>query len=630
MSPTDPTRPSVAARPRVHALPSALVDQIAAGEVVERPASVVKELVENAIDAGATEIRVETEQGGVARIVVSDDGHGMDPADAELAVSRHATSKIGSLDDLRAIGTLGFRGEALPSIASVSRFSLRTRPHDAVEGTEIRIEGGGGLEVRVAGGSPGTTVRVDDLFYNVPARRKFLKALATESAQVGETLTRLALSRPSLRLAWTRDGRRAREWAATRDLYQRALQLFPDEKLAAVEGERDGVRVRAMLSAPERARNGAGQLYVSVNGRVVRDRALARAVAFAFGSTLPVGRFPAGVVWLELDPERVDVNVHPQKSEVRFADARVVLDAITRTLASGLGRAPFRRSESRRAVEPLDVSSVLDAEDAASEAVGARSVEEDPEHLAEVDDPSPDTREASQPDASDGRASGYVSGAYAPSVAVDPWVSDAPRTQTRGALAGDPYLGLRVLGQIARTYLVCEGPEGLVVLDQHAADERVRYARLAEAHRDGAVEIQRLLIPERVELSDAEVATLAEHERLLLGMGVEVRLFGERTALVSGTPALLKRTSPERLLRDALAELSRGGSRAYGDAIDTALATMACHGAIRAGDALSPEEQRALVTALASVASFRGHCPHGRPILHAVTLDELARRVGRT
>jgi DNA mismatch repair protein MutL len=549
---------------------------------------------------------------------VSDDGHGMDPADAELAVSRHATSKIASLDDLRAIGTLGFRGEALPSIASVSRFSLRTRPHDAVEGTEIRIEGGGGLEVRVAGGSPGTTVRVDDLFYNVPARRKFLKSLATESAQVGETLTRLALSRPSLRLSWTRDGRRAREWAASRDLYQRALQLFPDEKLAAVEGERDGIRVRAMLSAPERARNGAGQLYVSVNGRVVRDRVLARAVAFAFGSTLPAGRFPAGVVWLELDPERVDVNVHPQKSEVRFADARVVLDAITRTLASGLGRAPFRRVD-RKTTEPLDVSSALDAEERAA-------------HAREPDD----ARTEEDPYVADAEASPravHGAGTYEPHVGSDARVSDAPGGPfVRGpaVLGSDVYLGLRVLGQIARTYLVCEGPDGLVVLDQHAADERIRYARLAEAHRDGVVEIQRLLIPERVELSDAELATLIEHERLLLGMGVEVRLFGERTALVSGTPALLKRTSPDRLLRDALAELSRGGSRAYGDAIDTALATMACHGAIRAGDVLSMDEQRALVTGLASVASFAGHCPHGRPILHAVTLDELARRVGRT
>ncbi len=607
---------SIAARPdpvvvrRVRALPSALVDQIAAGEVVERPASVVKELVENAIDAGATDIRVETEQAGLARIAISDDGHGMTREDAELAVARHATSKIATLDDLRAIATLGFRGEALPSIASVSRFSLRTRPHDAIEGTEIRIEGGGAREVLVAGGSPGTTVRVDELFFNVPARKKFLKGLATESGHVGDTLTRLALSRPSLRLSWLRDGRRAREWASARDGYQRALQLFPDESLAAVEGERDGVHVRAMLSAPERARNGAGQLYVAVNGRIVRDRAISRAIAFAFGSTLPPGRFPAGVAWIELDPERVDVNVHPQKAEVRFADARSVLDAVTRMLAAGLGQSPFRRRETRAATGTL--ASTDDAQAAWGEPLNDAPIA--PRTYPSV--------ESSEP----GRVSD------GPSLATSSRPSGGPIAGPLGGhtSSGHDYLGLRVLGQIARTYLVCEGPDGLVVLDQHAADERVKFARLAEAHRDGAVDIQRLLIPERVTLSDREAATLIEHERLLLTMGIEARTFGERTALVSGTPALLRRGTPERLLRDALAELSNGGSRAYGDAIDTALATMACHGAIRAGDVLSIEEQRALLVALASVESFAGHCPHGRPILHAVSIDELARRVGRT
>jgi DNA mismatch repair protein MutL len=602
----------------VRLLPSALVDQIAAGEVVERPASVVKELIENALDAGAAEVRVETEQGGVARIVVSDDGHGMSPDDAERAVGRHATSKLASLDELRTIRTMGFRGEALPSIASVSRFALRTRPHDAIEGVEVRIEGGAGLEVRVAGGAPGTTVRVDDLFYNVPARRKFLKSLATESAQIGETLTRLALATPALRLSWVRDGRRVREWSPARDAFQRALQLHPDEKLAAIEGIRDGVRVRAMLTAPERARAGAGQLHVSVNGRIVRDRALSRAVAFAYGSTLPSGRFPLGVVWVELDPERVDVNVHPQKAEVRFADARAVLDALTRILAAGLGSAPFRRQRG----EPPPLRAPSEAPGSSPDAPGpaalpdgpapggSSSAEGDPWQLAGV------AGDAAEHDA------------YAPDPAPSSLaVHDGPAA--RRERGGDAFLGLRPLGQIARTYVVCEGPDGLVVLDQHAADERVRYARLATAHRDGAVEVQRLLIPDRVELSDREIATLVEQEALLLGLGLEVRLLGERVALVSGVPALLPRAAPERLLRDALAELSRGGSRAYGDAIDTALATMACHAAIRAGDPLSPEEQRALVASLAEVAAFAGHCPHGRPVVHLLTLAELARKVGR-
>ncbi|MBN8615465.1 MAG: hypothetical protein J0L92_33025 [Deltaproteobacteria bacterium] len=326
---------------------------------------------------------------------------------------------------------------------------------------------------------------------------------------------------------------------------------------------------------------------------------------------LPPGRFPAGVAWIELDPERVDVNVHPQKAEVRFAEARTVLDALTRTLAAGLGQSPFRRRDTRAATRTL--ASTDDA-------------------LADWGDHAPTTSAGLEPPVAPtptSPAEGYRSEAY-PAVAPREDGRIAEGSFSRGERAGHDYLGLRVLGQIARTYLVCEGPEGLVVLDQHAADERVKFARLAEAHRDGDVEMQRLLMPERVVLSDREAATLAEHERLLLGMGIEARIFGERTALVSGTPALLRRSAPERLLRDALAELSNQGSRAYGDAIDTALATMACHGAIRAGDVLSIEEQRALLTALASVASFSGHCPHGRPILHSVSLDELARRVGRT
>ena len=584
---------SLAQRPRVLLLASDLVDQIAAGEVVERPASVVKELVENAIDAGAKSIQVETEAAGLARIVVTDDGHGMDREDAWLSVARHATSKIRKVEDLSTLHTMGFRGEALPSIASVSRFSIRTRPHDAVEGVEVRIEGGGAATIQVAGGAAGTSVRVDELFFNVPARRKFLKSAATESAQISETLLRIALANPTLRLVWMRDGRRAKEWAPANDGYQRALQLFPDEKLGALEGERDGVHVRAMLSAPERARVGAQHLHVSVNGRVVRDRALARAITFAYGSTVPPGRTPVGVVWLSLSPDRVDANVHPQKAEVRFADARVVLDNVTRILASGLGHSPFRS-------RPNVVQSATPT---------ASSDEElnDPWQLAGVQ-PVPD-----EP------AADYEMGTLAPA-----WMSDAGVVSPQQG-----YRGLRVLGQVARTYIVCEGPNGLVVLDQHAADERVRHAKLAADYSARDVSVQRWLMPERVDLSEREVVLATEQEATLAALGLEVRVLGPRTVTLVGTPALLKNVSADRLLRDVLAELGRTGSRAFGDAVDTALATMACHGSIRAGQALSMEEMRALILSLANVESFAGHCPHGRPVAHTISLSELSRGVGR-
>ncbi|MEZ4339317.1 MAG: DNA mismatch repair endonuclease MutL [Sandaracinaceae bacterium] len=323
---------------RIHVLDDALADQIAAGEVVERPASVVKELVENALDAGARTITVEIEAGGTVDITVTDDGQGMDPDDAALAIRRHATSKIRSLDDLMRIGTLGFRGEALPSIASVSRFELTTRERDAMAGTRVRVEGGAAPEVEPIGRAPGTTVRVRDLFFNVPARRKFLKSVGTESARVAEIVRRAALAHPSIRFVLRRDGRRSGEYLPAGSRRERARMVIGDTtRLDAIEGERDGVRVEAMLGAPEKARAGAGALHLFVNGRPVRDRALSRAVAFAYGSVLPPGRYPVGVVHVDLDPQEVDVNVHPQKSEVRFARGREVLEAITRVLAGGLG-----------------------------------------------------------------------------------------------------------------------------------------------------------------------------------------------------------------------------------------------------------------------------------------------------
>ncbi len=586
----------------IHVLPDDLVDQIAAGEVVERPASVVKELVENAIDAGARRIQIDLEGGGIGLLRVADDGVGMTPDDAALAVQRHATSKVRSRDDLFRIGTLGFRGEALPSIASVSRFSLSTRTKDALAATEVRIDGGGPKTVQDAARAPGTTVTALDLFYNVPARRKFLKAAATEATHVADVVLRAALSDPGLHLVLTRDGRRARDLAPARDLAQRARMLFPDDKLSEITGERDGVRVLAMLGPPERARSGATGLHTFVNKRPVRDRAIARAVAFAYGSVIPPGRYPVGVVWIELDPERVDVNVHPQKAEVRFDDARRVLDAVTRALAGGLGTSPFR---------------AVSGAPAPSEAM--RSADFWSERLAGSGVLGGGAREAASP------APYEIPTAATPREPSAPeLVRDAPALVPRSTFGS-----LRVLGQAQRCYLVCEGESGLVVVDQHAADERVRFHRLRAAYDARAVAIQQLLLPERVELTASEVEIVTSERGTLAELGLDVAVLGETTVAVRGVPGLLRRASAERLLRDVVAELGRTGSRAFGDAIDTALATMACHGAIRAGDALSPSEQSELLRALDQVDDFQGHCPHGRPILLKIAFSELARKVGR-
>lgn len=614
----------------VRVLPDDLADQIAAGEVVERPASVVKELVENAIDAGARSIAVEIEGGGVGLVRVSDDGHGMAPEDAQLAIRRHATSKIASREDLERIGTLGFRGEALPSIASVSRFVLITRPRDRDAGTEIRIEGGAEASVRETGCAPGTTVIVRDLFWNVPARRKFLKSPGTESAHVRETLIRAALADPGLKVTLARDGRSALELLPTTDVGQRAALLFPEEKLARIEGARDGIEVLALLSAPERARSGATHLHLYVNGRPVRDRALARAVSFAYGSVLPPGRYPSGVVSLRIPVERVDVNVHPQKAEVRFDDARAVLDAITRVLASGLGTQPFRGGPSARGADFW--TQRLGSMPAAPEAP-------DPWGLSGETGTGSEAGSGAGTGTGSGAGTGAESGTETvtgarPAAGTGGWerpdrVSYASADRVSDLVATGPFSSLRVIGQSQKTYVICESDTALVVLDQHAADERVRFDRLRAQCESRAIAMQRLLIPERVEVAASEGALVEERADTLASLGLEVSRIGETTVAIHAVPAILRRARPERLLRDVLAQLVHAGERAYGDAIDTALATMACHGAIRAGDPLSPRELEELLRALDQVQDFGRHCPHGRPIAFELPFTELARRVGR-
>jgi len=622
---------------RVRVLDDALVDQIAAGEVVERPASVVKELLDNALDAGARNVTVEVEGGGLERIVVADDGHGMDPEDAARSVARHATSKIARAEDLAGIRTLGFRGEALPSIASVSRFRLTTRPADAVGGTQVAIEGGGAPEVTPTGAAPGTTVEVRHLFYNVPARRKFLKTPATEVGHVADVCLRAALTRPGLRLRLMKDGRPAREYLPAGDLGGRAAEVFRHETLSPLEGERDGVRVVAHLAPPERARSGATALHVLVNGRPVRDRVLARAVAFAYGSVLPPGRYPIGVVALEVDPAEVDVNVHPQKAEVRFARGRVVPDAVTRVLAASLGTAAWGRPAKAALASGKAAAPVGSGEGPATELV---------------------------PGPAPGRPGSQRALALGGPVAVggvrdedDPWglaaffgrraPEEAAAETARDPASGDPALPahavpsgpgeesargfghLRFLAQVRRTFLLCEGPEGLHVLDQHAADERVRYHALRTAHAARKIPQQTLLFPEQVEVTEGEAAVAEEHADALAALGMDVASLGPTTLAVRAVPALVRKAPPERLLRDVLAELDRSGERAFGDTIDTAIATLACHGAIRAGDALAPEEAQALLAQLDRIPDFAGHCPHGRPVVFTIAFGELERRVGR-
>ena len=572
---------------KIRRLPADLANQIAAGEVVERPASVVKELVENAIDAGATRVKIEIEQGGTMLVRVSDDGEGMSPEDAELALERHATSKLTSADDLFRLATFGFRGEALPSIASVSKFSLVTRTRQANEATEVLVDGGAPARVRPAGAAPGTTITVSELFFNVPARRKFLKSTPTEGAHVGEVVLLAALARPSAAFTLVRDGRVAREHlrAASREV--RARQAFEGEKLAAVAGARGPIRIEAFLAPPERARAGSGGLYLFVNDRPVKDRTLARAVAQSYGSVLEGGRYPIGAVYIDMPTELVDVNVHPQKAEVRFQDSRSIFEAVSRELNGALAKSFSLGSPGAR---PAFLSGSASAS---------------------------------------GAASGAPSGGSAFASVDFPWSRDATSSGPDGLFGqGGFYANLRFLAQVRSTFLLCEGDDGLYILDQHAAAERVTFDRLRRAHGEKRVGMQRLLIPEVVELSAVEVSAIEGKATDILALGLELRAVGPTAIAVHAVPQLLVRASPERLVRDLLSELTRDATRPFGGTVDLVLATMACHGSVRAGDRVSDDEARALLRALDEV-DFAGHCPHGRPVLTRLPFSELERRVGR-
>lgn len=608
-------------------MPASLASQIAAGEVVERPASAVKELVENAIDAGACRCDVEIEGGGVTRIVVSDDGRGMTRTDASLAVERHATSKLFSVDDLARVTTFGFRGEALPSIASVSRFSLRTRTAGEDAGTLVSVEGGQGPAVSPIGAPVGTTVEIRDLFFNVAPRRKFLRSASTESGHVVDVLEAAALARPDLTFTLARDGRRVREWLREEDRAGRTLAVIGDG-LAQCRGERGPLRIEAYLSRPEHARAGAGGLRFLVNGRPVRDRALLLTVAQAYGSVLERGRYPKGVVYLDVSPALVDVNVHPQKAEVRFADHRAATDAVYHVLSRELARAfslpePARSPWTRRdAVSPPQGTS-------------GKSYEVRTEDRSPSDGRGPELVSSSAPDGSVHSAHAHVTPPAADETGRSDSVTQAPLA-VADARSPVPFLpspsvrwtSLRFIAQVRQTYLVCEGDEGLYIIDQHAAAERVNFDRIRKQYRSRSVPSQALLFPITLAVRPEDAELVQEKAEDFAALGLDLRVRGTDVLSVHAVPKLLVRASPEQLVRDLVAEVSRSGHRAFSDAVDLALATMACHGSIRAGDVIAATEASALLAAL-DFADFAGHCPHGRPVVAFTSFRELERKVGR-
>jgi DNA mismatch repair protein MutL len=569
------------------------VNQIAAGEVVERPASIVKELVENSLDAGATQIRVAIRDGGIASISVVDDGAGMSREDAELAFERHATSKLATAADLERIETLGFRGEALPSIASVASVRMCTRRREDALGTELIGEGAGIARVAPIACAEGTALEVSELFGRVPARRKFLKSAATEASHIARWLERIALVRPDVRFELERDGRRALSFLPTADPRERviaALSPGTGESLLPIAAEHAGLGVRGFVSPTHVMRSGPSDLHLYVNGRPVRDRLLQFAVRDAYRDALPPGRYPVAVLFLSADPERVDVNVHPAKWEVRFRDPRAVTDLLRRAIGATVRGAPGAQPRAPFAPE-----------------LARASAERGPSDFA------------------------LAPGFFGESAAADaPLEAYAPR-------APFVFSRLRYLGQALGLYLVLESDSGIVLVDQHAAHERVLFERLRRALVDEKLERQELLIPIDLELAREDAETLAARAPLLARAGIELEL-GPETLRggVAGRVRALPTTLAERagtnwaeLLRETASLLRDPPERESRDGLERALhdlaATAACHSAVRKGDRLDARAVAALLAGLDEEIWF-ANCPHGRPI--ALTLDraELERR----
>ena len=597
--------------PRIHLLEATLANQIAAGEVIERPAAVVKELVENALDAGARRIEIDLQDGGRRMVRVRDDGSGMGREDAELSLQRHATSKLRSKDDLFAIGSYGFRGEALPSMAAVSRFTLLTCEPGALKGTRIEVEGGASTQVSDAGAPPGTMAEVRDLFWNVPARRKFLKKAQSEQAQSVDAVLRLALPRPDVTFTVREGDRTLAQLQAGPDvLATRAEEALGREvrgQLVSFAGASRSIRAHGLAVSPAVEYGSARNVWLFVNGRAIRDRSLTHAVLRAYGELMPHGRYPGAIVFLEVPPAELDVNVHPAKAEVRLGDPRAAWDAIHSGLTQVLARGDWMHRQGTGSVEPARVYAIGDPTQRVAEAIeryGRRM---------------PAARWMPPAHGAQAAQAGH---AFSPQASPDSQPDLVPRPAW--------FRGLRYLGQLHRTYLVCEGPDGLVLVDQHAAHERVNYQRLRA--RGGSGQVQPLLVPQIVQLPASAAARVAEAAEMLASIGVELDSFGPTTAAVKALPAPLARLDESglgALLTDLADELAAHGR---GDSLDrlrdALLARAACHGSIRAHDALTAPEAQALLDAL-DQTDYGARCAHGRPVVAEWTEAEIERRFGR-
>jgi DNA mismatch repair protein MutL len=605
---------------RIHRLPLHLANQIAAGEVVERPASVVKELIENALDAGATRIAVAIELGGKKLLRVEDDGEGMDPEDARLALERHATSKITSPEDLGAIRTLGFRGEALPSIASVSHFVLRTRARGSATGTEIRVNGGTVSSEREVGAPEGTSIEVADLFYNLPARRKFLKSDTAESAQISRLVTQMALGYSEVGFSLTSGGRKLVECPPANGPGARFFQLF-GERLDLIElrKEAGGLQIHGYVAALGDQGPVRGAQNVFVNRRIVKDRTIAHAIAEAYSVATIKERSPEVHLFIRIPPDRVDVNVHPTKAEVRFLEQSLVHEVLRRALgdALGQGRAPELQF-TPFAPQPSEPATMTIPGILSGATVGNRWSAEPlgPWRNLMAPDPAESLAHAVgalQNPAEPGRTLNPVEPGRTPDNLVEP----------------SPIRPMIPLGQFRDTFIIAIDDEGIAIIDQHVAHERVLFEQVMEKLTTGRLESQRLLAPILIEMSPAQRQSLIPHAATLEKFGMELEEFGGDSVRLSAVPAALDPSECEAAVR-ALAEDLEGldrGSRVE-DALRKIAATMACHAAVKANYPLTMEKMRYILEELRRTA-YSSVCPHGRPVVLRITRREIEKNFQR-
>jgi DNA mismatch repair protein MutL len=666
---------------KIRILPENLANQIAAGEVVERPASVVKEFVENAIDAGAGRIAVEVEGGGCRLIRVIDDGEGMDQDDMLLALERHATSKLGDADQLSRIVTLGFRGEAIPSIASVSRLHIISRVAGAALGNCAEIRFGQLRKVHEMGGSPGTVMEVRDLFGNVPARRKFLKSVRTELAHIDEVIVSFALALPQLGFTYSVDGRVVRSFApAMETLAGRVRDLMGRQLTGALielDAESADLRLHGYLLPPDEAGGAAARLRIFVNRRPVRDRMVTHAVTEGMHNFLLKGRGPVGALFLELDPSLVDVNVHPAKQEIRFQRSRdihqqvaaavgramhlyqqrmqhavfgrpaVVADFSASRPATPLPAAPpawqpggsriaptvVREPapagwEERSSDQALQRSSV---QAAAARGAGEGTIVQEKESAsgqalqrASVQAPAPPESGEAAAAPEKERAGGQASPPL-PGQAVAPAVPEREKSAFSLPLAGQERAGrLKYVGQFMRSYLLCETGDGIAVIDQHAAHERLLFESLKKQYRDMAVPSQALLFPEIIECTPEQIEMLQKHGPEIAAIGLSIREFGGQSYVIKAVPAILGHLGPREIAAGIFDHFLHRESRGKDAArrMEDVLAIMACKAAVKAHDILRPEEGEALLRRMEEADVF-SHCPHGRPVLKVFSEAEI-------